>query len=84
MFSDCLKCFYCVVLIFIFVVISITNSLNSLNLAIILLFTLLMTFLGMWYDLRKNNNCKKNDSEQVDISFDKSELKNYLMDNDSE
>jgi len=38
----------------------------------------------MWYDLRKNNNCKKNDSGQVDIPFNKSELKNYLLDDDSE
>lgn len=38
----------------------------------------------MWYDLREKNKCKKNDSGQVHISFVKSELKNYLLDDDSE
>jgi L-asparagine transporter-like permease len=83
MSSDCLKCFYCAVLVFIFVVISITDNLNSLNLAIILLFTVIMTFLVMWYSLRKKNNCKS-DNGKINISFSETELKNYLMDDDSE
>lgn len=64
-------------------VISIINNLNSLNLAIILLFTLLMTFLGMWYDLRGDNN-NKSDNRKINLSLSETELKNYLLDDSSE
>jgi len=60
-----------------------TLFVDPLNLAIILIFTLLITFLFMWYDLRKKNNFKS-DNNNINIPFSETELKNYLMDDDSE
>ncbi|MFW5794985.1 MAG: hypothetical protein ACOCV1_05835 [Bacillota bacterium] len=66
------------------VIILLANYNNPLNLAITFLFIILMTFLLMWYQLRKNNNFKKSDSEEVDIRFYKNEIKKCLMDDHSE
>jgi hypothetical protein len=37
----------------------------------------------MWYKLREKNNCKS-DNNNINIPFSETELKNYLMDDDSE